>query len=60
MKLGQGIESEARVYNPKLKKGLPNLTAEVRLYRDGELVTEAAPVPVEVKAPLKRSKLTCR
>jgi len=56
VKLGRGIDWEAEVYHPKLNKGVPQLMAAQRLFRDGELVMEGKPYPVVVPAALKRKE----
>jgi hypothetical protein len=56
LKLGRGIDWEAQVYHPKLSKGTPRLMASMRLYRDGALVSEMKPMPVETGALLKKKQ----
>ena len=57
VRLGRGIAWEAQVYHPKVNNGKPRLMAWARLYREGELVMEASPVPVEVKGQLKKKEI---
>jgi hypothetical protein len=57
VRLGRGIEWEAQVYHPKLNKGVPRLMASARLYRDSEMIEEAAPVLVELKEPVKKKQI---
>lgn len=57
LRLGQGIDWEAEVFHPKLKKGEPNLMLTVRLFRDGDLLRSFDPLPVPWKAPLKKKQM---
>jgi VWFA-related protein len=51
---GREIGWEAEVFNPKVKDGVPKLHANVRVFRDGELITVTEPKPVSVTGPIAK------
>ena len=57
LKLGSGVEWTAQVYHPKLKQGVPNLKAAMRVYRGGELIAETEAGPVAVEGPFKKKQI---